>query len=259
MGFRIEEQFVVNAPAPAVWAYLVDPTRVVTCLPGAELREVVDPRTFRGAVKVKVGAITVAYQGTVRLVEVDEAARSVRMTGEGRESTGSGAAKMTMSSTVTDRPDGGVQVRVQADIDVVGRLVQLGRGMIEQVSHQLFQQFAACVRATLEAEAAHAAASAPPAPGATAETASVRGEAVEARTEALTRPSTGARQTGEAAPQAAAPLARAEPVRIVPLVLKALWALLVGFFRRLLPRHRARSAQGPGPTAQGPTAPPRAG
>jgi carbon monoxide dehydrogenase subunit G len=258
MGFRIEEQFVVNAPAPAVWAYLVDPTRVVTCLPGAELREVVDPRTFRGAVKVKVGAITVAYQGTVRLVEVDEAARSVRMTGEGRESTGSGAAKMTMSSTVTDRPEGGVQVRVQADVDVVGRLVQLGRGMIEQVSHQLFQQFAACVRATLEAEAAARGTAA----------AAVAVPAVEGGLEA---PPGGPQASGvgppaEQPPAAAAsrppsaPLARAEPVRIVPLVLRALWALVVGFFRRLLPRHRAaRSAQGPGPTARGPTAPPRAG
>jgi len=151
MGTRIEERFVVRAPADAVWAYLIDPRRVVRCLPGAELTEVVDERTFHGTVKVKVGPVTVGYQGRVVLVEVDQAARRVRMSGEGRESTGSGSARMSMESRVTAQPGGEAEVVVVAEVDIAGRLVQLGRGMMEQVSQQLFQQFAACVRATLEA------------------------------------------------------------------------------------------------------------
>jgi uncharacterized protein len=153
MAIRIEERFRVNAPVQAVWDYLVDPRRVVTCLPGAELTEVVDEKTFNGAVKVKVGTITVTYKGRVRLVEVDTAGHRVRMEGDGRESTGTGSAKMRMESSVA-QVDGATEVVVRSDVDVVGRIVQLGRGMIEQVSHQIFQQFAACVRGTLESEAA---------------------------------------------------------------------------------------------------------
>ncbi|MBI5067097.1 MAG: SRPBCC family protein [Deltaproteobacteria bacterium] len=195
MGQRIEERFTVRAPVESVWAYLIDPRRVVTCLPGAELTEVADERTFHGAVKVKVGPVTVSYKGKVILEEVDAAARRVRMTGEGRESTGTGSARMAMESTLTPLPGGEVEVRVTSDVDVVGRLVQLGRGMIEQVSHQLFAQFAGCVKATLEAEAAAAA--------------------------------------GGGAPAEAAPLPVAQPVKIVPLVLGALWAVLQAFFGRL--------------------------
>jgi carbon monoxide dehydrogenase subunit G len=147
---------VVRAPPGAVWSYLVDPRRVVGCLPGAELTEVVDERTFHGDVKVQVGPVSVSYKGRVQLAELDEAGRRVRMVGEGRESGGSGAAKMTMESRLVALPDGATEVTVIADLDVVGRLVQLGRGMIEQVSHQLFLQFSECVRATLEAEAAGA-------------------------------------------------------------------------------------------------------
>jgi len=191
MGQRIEEKFTVRAPVEKVWAYLVDPRRVVTCLPGAELTEVVDDRTFHGAVKVKVGPVTVAYKGKVVLEEVDAAGRRVRMSGEGRESTGTGSARMAMESILTPLPSGEVEVKVTSDVDVVGRLVQLGRGMIEQVSHQLFAQFAACVKATLEAEA-------------------VAG--------------------GQAA---AEPLPVAQPVKLVPLVLGALWAVISAFFRRL--------------------------
>jgi carbon monoxide dehydrogenase subunit G len=162
---RIEERFAVRAPAGAVWSFLVDPRRVVTCLPGAELTEVVDPRTFLGNVKVKVGPVTVAYKGRIVMVEVDEAARRVKMTGEGRETTGTGSAKMTMESALAELPGGETEVRVVSEVDVVGRLVQLGRGMIEQVSHQIFGQFADSVRRTLEAEGQPGGAPAGPAPG----------------------------------------------------------------------------------------------
>ena len=153
MAIRIEERFVVQAPVEQVWEYLVDPRRVVTCLPGAELVEVVDERTFRGVVNVKVGSVTVSYRGRVHL-ELDAAARRVNMTGEGRESAGTGSARMAMESRVSAVRGGGSEVVLQADVVVVGRIVQLGRGMVEQVAHQLFQQFASCVRAVLEAEAA---------------------------------------------------------------------------------------------------------
>ena len=152
MAIRIEERFVVRALDGTVWAYLVDPRRVVTCLPGAELVEVTDERTFQGNVKVKVGTVTVSYQGRVLLAELDSTSRRVKMIGEGREATGTGSAKMTMESRVSALPDGATEVTVRADLDVVGRIVQLGRGLIEQVAHQLFQQFASCVRATLEVE-----------------------------------------------------------------------------------------------------------
>lgn len=200
MATRIEERFEVNAPPEAVWAYLVDPRRVVRCLPGAELTEVVDEKTFLGRVKVKVGPVTVGYQGKVLLVELDEAGRRVRMTGEGRESTGSGAARMNMESRLAQLPSGATEVTVQAEVDVAGRIMQLGRGMIEQVSRQLFQQFSACVQATLEAEALAATA-----PG------------------------------GSSSAPASAPR-EVEPVRAIPLLLTTLWGIVTGFLRRLLGR-----------------------
>src|SRR5512137_3114863 len=106
MATRIEEKFEVGAPAASVWAYLVDPRQVVHCLPGAELTEVVDDRTFLGRVKVKVGPVTVAYQGKVLLEELDETGKRVRMSGEGRETAGAGAAQMHMESRLAPLPSG---------------------------------------------------------------------------------------------------------------------------------------------------------
>ena len=153
MSIQIEETFQVAVSVDTVWRFLLDPHRVVTCMPGAELEQVVDERTFEGAVKIKLGAITTRYRGRVQLTEVDEAAHTVRMLAEGRE-TGGGTAKGTLTSQVRALPDGDTEVIAQAEVDITGRVMQMGRGMIQGVSSQLFAQFATRTREALETPAA---------------------------------------------------------------------------------------------------------
>lgn len=150
MAFKIEETFEVQAPVQRVWEYLIDPARVAICLPGAELLESRDDQSYLGAVKVKVGPIAMSYKGVVKFTELDEQARVVRLAGEGREAGGGGSAKLTMLSKITSLSSGGSQVIVEAEVELVGKIVQFGRGMIEEVSRQLFRQFAACVKQHLE-------------------------------------------------------------------------------------------------------------
>lgn len=157
MSLRIEETFELHAPVDRVWSYLVDPRQVVDCLPGAELTEVKDDSTFLGRVKVKVGPVTAAYNGKVTITNRDDGAHVVSMVGEGREAAGSGSAKMTMTSRLASLPTGVTQVRVTADVDIVGKAAQFGRGMIETVNKQLFKQFTECVRSTLEPPASTSA------------------------------------------------------------------------------------------------------
>jgi carbon monoxide dehydrogenase subunit G len=165
MAIQVSETFELNAPAARVWAFLIDPQQVVQCLPGAELLAIEDARTFTGRIRVKVGPVVAGYRGRARFEEIDESARSARMSGEGQETSGGGSARMKMTSTVTALDNGGARVQVIAEVDVVGRLVQFGRGMMEEVSRQLFQQFAACVRSRLEAEGGSTPAPAVNAPG----------------------------------------------------------------------------------------------
>lgn len=164
MAFRIEETFRVEAPLDRVWRYIIDPHRVVRCLPGAELTGEEGERTYLGRVKVKVGPVTASYAGRAQLAEVDETRHSVRLTGEGRESGGAGSARLAMTSRVIALPDGATEIRVEADVDVAGKIVQFGRGMIEGVSRQLFKQFAECVRAELATPLSAAQVSAPAPP-----------------------------------------------------------------------------------------------
>jgi carbon monoxide dehydrogenase subunit G len=226
MSLAIEEKVEVKAPVDRVWRYLIDPHKVVTCLPGAALDKIEDERTFLGNMKVKVGPVTVTYKGRAKLVEVDDAAHRVVMTGEGTEQGGAGSAKMRMESSVESAGDGVTRILVKAEVDLVGRLVQFGRGMVQGVAKQLFKQFSTALREDLETPepaAAPAAAAPEPAPAASAEA-------------PLPVPV-------EAAPVPAVPVVAVavrprtqQPVRALPLLFRALWDAIARFFRRLFGR-----------------------
>ena len=149
MAITIKETFTVDAPIERVWQFVMDPEMIVTCMPGAELEEVVDETTFLGKVSIKVGAITTSYRGKVTFTLVDADAHNVEMTAEGTE-TGGGTAKGTMSSRLRTLDNGETEVVAEATVDLTGRIMQVGRGMIQGVSHQLFLQFVASVKERLE-------------------------------------------------------------------------------------------------------------
>ena len=245
MSIRIEEVFQIEAHADRVWAYLTDPRQVVHCLPGAELTSVQDESTFLGRVKVKVGPITAAYAGKVILTERDEANRVVRMTGEGRESGGSGSAKMMMTSTVIALATGGTEVRVTADIDIVGRMAQFGRGMIESVNKQRFKQFTECVRATLASPAAVPSTSiaeeAPP-PATSASSPPSPTSPPPAWMSVVATPTSGsivpATMPSSASAQPPSTVA-VKPVRLIPVLFRALGDYIGGLLSRLIGRKRA--------------------
>lgn len=164
MAIRIEERIQVEAPADQVWSFFLDPRRVAACAPGTELTEVVDERTFRGNVRVKVGPVTASYAAQGRLVEVDEPARTLRLVGEGKESGAPGTARMSVTVRLGSPSEGRTEVELAADVDVIGRLAQFGRGMVQDVARQIVRQFAACVRARLERPGEGSAADGAPRP-----------------------------------------------------------------------------------------------
>lgn len=134
-----------------MFAYLLDVNRVVMCVPGAELTEVVDQTTYKGKVKIKVGPITVAYSGTARIANRNEAERSATLQAEGRETTGPGSARATAQMKV-EPGDGGSVVKIVTDYSVAGRVAQFGRGVMEDVSRRLVNDMAACIKANVEGE-----------------------------------------------------------------------------------------------------------
>lgn len=136
---RIEDQFRVNVPIERAWAVLLDVERIAPCLPGAQLQEI-EGDEFRGVVKVKVGPITAAYQGTAKLDAVDEAARTIRIRGVGRDTRGAGNATAIINVGMHEVA-GGTEVSIDTDLAITGKVAQFGRGVLADVSAKILAQF----------------------------------------------------------------------------------------------------------------------
>jgi uncharacterized protein len=151
---EISKSFVVKAPQGAVWAFLTDPYQVAKCLPGAAITEKVDDQTYTGTMTVKVGPVTASYRGKMRFERLDEAAGEAEIAASGQETRGKGGADMRMKSRVVASGPSETQVTVVSDVNVMGVLAQFGRGMIQDVSDQLFGKFTEAMRRELETPAA---------------------------------------------------------------------------------------------------------
>jgi len=157
MGMEITKSFVVKAPVDAVWDFLTDPKKVASCLPGAAITEKVDDQTYGGTITVKVGPVTASYRGKMRFERLDPVAHEAEIAASGQETRGKGGADMRMKSKIVERGPAESEVSVVSDVNVVGVLAQFGRGMIQDVSDQLFQKFSVAMRRQLETPAAAAA------------------------------------------------------------------------------------------------------
>src|SRR3981081_3613322 len=122
---QLENSSRIQAPPERVLAFPLDPHNVVGCVPGAELTEEIDPATFKGKVKIKVGPITVAYSGTAKVVDRDDAQRTATLEGEGRETTGPGSGRGKAAMSVTPEGDGPRGV-VVTEFTLTGRGGALG-------------------------------------------------------------------------------------------------------------------------------------
>ena len=142
---QIENEFTVPAPADRLWSYLLDVERIAPCMPGAELTETVDERTWKGKVNMKLGPVSLSFSGTVAIEERDDAAHRVVLRAKGMESKGKGAANAAVTSWL-EPGEGTTTVKMIADIQLTGAVAQLSRGLLPEVSRKLTQQFADCLQ-----------------------------------------------------------------------------------------------------------------
>jgi uncharacterized protein len=156
---KLENSFDVPASPEAAWELLLDVPRVVPCMPGAELTEVVDDSNWKAKLAVKLGPISLTFATDVERTGVDDAGRRVLLSASGRELRGRGQARAQVESSLA-AANGGTRVNIVTDLSLSGPAAQYGRGIVADVSEQLVGRFADCLRAQLDAEQPEAAAAA---------------------------------------------------------------------------------------------------
>jgi uncharacterized protein len=150
MAMEITKTFTINASPDAVWAFLINPQRVAGCLPGAAIGEKLDDKTYTGTMTVKVGPVSSSYKGKVIFERLDAASRTAEIRASGQDIRGKGGADLNLTSTVRELAPGKTEVTAVSQVNITGLLAQMGRGMVQDVSDQIFQIFSERMRTELE-------------------------------------------------------------------------------------------------------------
>ncbi len=141
MAEQLINEFTVNRPIEEAWPLITDVERIAPCLPGAELQEI-EGETYRGVVKVKLGAISSQFKGEAHFIERDDVNYRAVIKGAGRDTGGRGNASAEITAQAEALSPTSTRVAVTTDLHITGKVAQFGRGIMGDVSSKLMAQFA---------------------------------------------------------------------------------------------------------------------
>jgi carbon monoxide dehydrogenase subunit G len=144
---ELTHDFTVPVDRETAWAAFQDIAVVAECFPGATVTSV-EGDSFDGTVKVKLGPIALQYAGGGRFVERDAAAYRLVIEAKGRDRRGNGTAGADVTASFTEEGQG-TRIEVLTSLQITGKPAQFGRGVIQDVSDKLLQQFLGCLESRI--------------------------------------------------------------------------------------------------------------
>jgi carbon monoxide dehydrogenase subunit G len=213
MSMEFDNSFEVPLPPGDAWKVLMDIRRIAPCMPGAELTDVVDERTYKGRIGVKLGPVALTFAGTVKFEEIDDTGHTARVAAQGSDAKGRGAANAVAAFRL-EPAGGGTKVLVHTNLNLSGAVAQYGRGVgiIQLTAAQIVSQFANNLKAQLAKEGA--------------------GAAVSAGSASIPLPADVAAGEMRAIRDTVVNTPAAKPISVFTLITQVLWSLLRRLFGR---------------------------
>ncbi len=150
MKTSLEKSFDVPQQLPLVWDHLIDPTKVMECVPGVQIGDKIEENKYNAAVGLKLGPIGAQYKAKVSYESIDEENRKIIIQGTGVDKRGNGNAQMDMTMTVNEIPEGGSHLQAIMEVSISGKIAQFGSRLVQSVSNQLYKQFVSNFKKQLE-------------------------------------------------------------------------------------------------------------
>jgi uncharacterized protein len=136
MAVELDNSFTTARSIDDSYATILDLERVIPCVEGGSVLETIGPESVRAEIKVKMGAMSMTFTGTVEIVEQDAAAHRAVMSVKSREAGGQGYANATVTFALTD---GGGTIHTNAQIS--GKAASMGEGVVSGVLDALITNF----------------------------------------------------------------------------------------------------------------------
>lgn len=133
---ELDHTFSTDKPIDESWTAILDLQRVIPAVQGGSVLDATDPEKVKAEIHVRMGAMSMKFNGTVELTERDDSAHRAVMMVKSREVGGSGHANANVTFTLDD---GGGTVHTEAQI--TGKAASMGEGVVVSVLDALINDF----------------------------------------------------------------------------------------------------------------------
>ena len=133
---ELDHSFSTGKPTDYNWDAILDLDRLIPCVQGGRVVERTSPTAAKAEIKVKMGAMSMTFAGTVEVVEQDDAAHRALLKIKSREVGGQGHAN---ADVAIDLNDGGGDIHTAAQI--TGKAASMGEGVVVSVLDGLIKDF----------------------------------------------------------------------------------------------------------------------
>jgi uncharacterized protein len=133
---ELDHPFSTGKPVDYNWDAILDLDRVIPCVEGGRVIERTAPDSAKAEIKVKMGAMSMTFTGTVTVIEQDEDAHRAVLQVKSREAGGQGFANADVAFALAD---GGGTINTKAQIS--GKAASMGEGVVVSVLDALIRDF----------------------------------------------------------------------------------------------------------------------
>ncbi len=133
---ELDQPFSTDKPLEDSWGLILDLERLVPCVQGGTVIEKTSPESVKAEIKVKMGAMSMKFTGTVSIIEQDPDAHRALLRVKSREAGGSGHANADVVFTL-DNGGGNVNTKAQ----ITGKAASMGEGTVATVLEALMKDF----------------------------------------------------------------------------------------------------------------------
>ena len=133
---ELDHAFQTGKDAAYNWDAVLDLDRIIPCVEGGKVIERSSPELAKAEIKVKMGAMSMTFKGTVEVAEKDEAARRAVLRVKSKDTGGSGYANADVAFVLDD---GGGKIHTEAKI--TGKAASMGEGVVATVLDALIGDF----------------------------------------------------------------------------------------------------------------------
>jgi carbon monoxide dehydrogenase subunit G len=133
---ELDHSFTTGKPIDEAWDAILDLERLIPCVEGGRVIERTSPESARAEIKVKMGAMSMTFTGTVEVVEQDAAEHRAVMRVKSKEAGGQGHANADVTFALND---GGGTIHTAAQI--TGKAASMGEGVVVSVLDGLIKDF----------------------------------------------------------------------------------------------------------------------